>query len=231
LLGYSPARGPARLLLAALAALADENGSVDGLTTGELCRAAGLANSTYRRARAALLASREVSVDGDSGGRGRTCRWTVARPAEVAAEPVIRPRRRVAPQPGARPLLAAATKGARTRAENVPSLSGVSDANSPSLSDSLSEVSDDKGPNLSGVSAMGPSVSGVSAANPAKTPHKPRHPSEANDLPDSWTDDCAGANVIGSCSCAARSAALRLLRPPSWAAVIDTMSPRAVVLD
>ena len=60
-LGYSPARGPARLLLAALAALADEDGSVEGLTTDELCRVAGLANSTYRRARAALLASGEVS--------------------------------------------------------------------------------------------------------------------------------------------------------------------------
>ena len=32
-LGYSPARGPARLLLTTLTALADENGSVEGLTT------------------------------------------------------------------------------------------------------------------------------------------------------------------------------------------------------
>jgi hypothetical protein len=70
-LGYSPTRGPARLLLAALAALANENGNVEGLTTDALCRAAGLANSTCRRARTALLAAGEVSVERDSGGRGR----------------------------------------------------------------------------------------------------------------------------------------------------------------
>lgn len=38
-LGYSRTRGPARLLLAALAALADENGN-EGPTADELCRAA-----------------------------------------------------------------------------------------------------------------------------------------------------------------------------------------------
>jgi len=88
-LGCSAARGPARLLLAALAALADENGSVAGLTADELCRTAGLANSTYRRARAALLASGEVSVDDHRGGRGRTCRWTVQHPAQIAVEPSL----------------------------------------------------------------------------------------------------------------------------------------------
>jgi hypothetical protein len=125
-LGYSPTRGPARLLLAALAALADENGNVEGLTTDALCRAAGLATSTYRRARTALLASEEASVDGDSGGRGRTCRWTVRPPAELGAQPVVGRKRRAAPQPGARPLLAAATSGAGAGAQNGPSLSGVS---------------------------------------------------------------------------------------------------------
>ena len=79
------------------AALADENGSVEGLTTDDLCRVAGLANSTYRRARNALVASGEVSVDGDRGGRGRMCHWTVRHPAEIAAEPVIGAKRRVAP--------------------------------------------------------------------------------------------------------------------------------------
>ena len=68
-LGCSPARGPARLLLAALAALSDENGGVEGLATEELCRAAGLANSTYRRARTALLAAGEVELVDDGGGR------------------------------------------------------------------------------------------------------------------------------------------------------------------
>jgi hypothetical protein len=43
-LTHSPARGPARLLLATLAAIADESGVVDEVSTDELCRAAGLAN-------------------------------------------------------------------------------------------------------------------------------------------------------------------------------------------
>ena len=169
-LGYSRARGPARLLLAALAALADENGSVEGLTTDALCRVAGLANSTYRRARAALLASGEVTVDGDAGGRGRTCHWMVRRPAQPAADPVVRRSRRVAPQPGARPLLAAATSraGAGAGTESGPILSGVCAEKGPVLSG----VSDPKGPILSGVSGMSPSLSGVSDSNPAKTPPK-----------------------------------------------------------
>ena len=144
-LGYSRTRGPARLLLTALAALSDEDGVVEGLTTEELCRAAGLANSTYRRARAALLASGEVTVDGHSGGRGRTCRWTVRRPAERGAEPVVGPKRRVAPRPGVRPLVAAAKPAASCGVENGPILSGVPGRN-------------------------GPIVGGVSEANPAKTP-------------------------------------------------------------
>jgi DnaA N-terminal domain len=176
-LGYSPTRGPARLLLAALAALADQNGGVEGFTTDELCRTAGLANSTYRRARAALLASREVTVDDHRGGRGRTCRWTVRRPVELAAEPIVAPKRRVAPQLRARPLMAAATSGGGANAGDGPIPSGVStgkgpigsgvlDAKSPSLS-GVSPVND---PSLSGVYEKGPSLSGVSAANHAKTP-------------------------------------------------------------
>jgi hypothetical protein len=166
-LGYSPTRGPARLLLAALAALADENGNVEGLTTDELCRVAGLANSTYRRARAALLASGEVSVDGDRGGRGRMCRWTVRRRADLSAEPIIEPKRRVAPQRGARPLVAAVTSGTGAGAANSRDLSGVSTGKGPILSG----VSTGKGPILSGVSAgKAPSLSGVSETDTAKTP-------------------------------------------------------------
>ena len=185
-LGYSPTRGPARLLLAALAALADESGNVEGLSTDELCRAAGLANSTYRRARTTLLASGEVSVDGDRGGRGRTCRWTVRPPAELGAEPVVGRKRRAAPQPVARPLLTAATAGA----QNSPSLSGVSAGKGPIASG----VSDPKGPRLSGVYGMGPSLSGVSGSNPAETPpqtpppnaragREPRNPRTRQDPP------------------------------------------------
>jgi len=178
-LGYSPARGPARLLLAALAALADENGNVEGLTTDELCRAAGLANSTYRRARTALLASGDVSVDGDTGGRGRTCHWIVRRAAQAARAPLVRRSRRVTPQSGARPLLAAATSGAGAGAENGPVLSGVSAG---------------KGPVVSGVSGMSPILSGVSDSNPAETPpqtpppnaragREPRNPRTRQDPP------------------------------------------------
>ena len=123
-LGYSPTRGPAQLLLAALAALADENGNVEGLTTDELCYAAGLANSTYRRASAARLrrgARRRrprrprtnLPLDGTAPGRARrgAGRWTQRRPA---------------PQPRIRPLVAAAASRAETRVENGPIPSGVS---------------------------------------------------------------------------------------------------------
>ena len=48
-LAYSPARGPARLLQATMAAVADERGEVRDLTTAELCAAAGIADRTYRR--------------------------------------------------------------------------------------------------------------------------------------------------------------------------------------
>lgn len=190
-LGYSPARGPARLLLAALAALADQNGNVDGLTTDELCRAAGMANSTYRRARRALLASGEVTVDGDGGGRGWTCHWTVRRPAHVAPEPAIGPKRLVAPRPGVRPLVAAATSGAGSHAENGPILSGVSAEKGPIAGG----VSPRKGPIPSGVwHGKGPSLSGVSDSNPAKTPpqtpppnvragREPRKPRTTEDPP------------------------------------------------
>jgi hypothetical protein len=50
-------RGPARLLLAAMAALADPDGVVRGVPTEELCATAGVADRTYRRARRELLES------------------------------------------------------------------------------------------------------------------------------------------------------------------------------
>ncbi|HLI60289.1 MAG TPA: hypothetical protein VKV21_11565, partial [Solirubrobacteraceae bacterium] len=48
-LGYSSLRGSARLLLGALAALADSDGAVTGVSTEQLCRAAGISDRTYRR--------------------------------------------------------------------------------------------------------------------------------------------------------------------------------------
>jgi len=53
-----------------MAALADDQGVVEGVTTEQLCAAAGAADRTYRRARATLLASGEVVLRSGSGGRG-----------------------------------------------------------------------------------------------------------------------------------------------------------------
>jgi hypothetical protein len=61
---YSRASGPERLLLASIAALSDEAGQLDGVTAGELRAAAGLARSTYRWARSALMTSSGGSRDG-----------------------------------------------------------------------------------------------------------------------------------------------------------------------
>ena len=178
-LGHSRARGPARLLLAALAALSDDAGAVDDLPTEDLCRAAGLANSTYRRARTTLLASGEVELVDDGGGRGRTNRWHVLDPAEHGAEPADASTRRRAPAPNARPLLSpvraeqrrapniGVSEGAQRDTEKGPILSGFSGRKGPVLTG----VSGGKGPVLTGVSSRkGPNLNGVSDENPAKTP-------------------------------------------------------------
>jgi hypothetical protein len=179
-LSRSPVRGPARLLHATLAALADESGSVSELSTDDLCRTAGLANSTYRRARTALLASGEVALVNDGGGRGRMNRWRVFVAAGELSTTAVRPRRRRAPIPGQPPLISptrsestsavasqSRVTAAPARADRGPGLSGVTDRKGPELSG----VSRRKGPILNGVSpSKGPDVSGVSSVNPAKTP-------------------------------------------------------------
>ena len=108
-LSYSRSRGTARLLLAAMAALADEQRVLEGVTTERLCAAAGVTDRTYRRARAGLLASGELVLRGGAGGRGNTNCWEIADPRSRAAE--VRPPslRRVAPPSGQRPLLASVT--------------------------------------------------------------------------------------------------------------------------
>jgi len=190
-LGHSRARGPARLLLATLAALADDTRSVENLPTEDLCRAAGLANSTYRRARTALLGSGEVELVDDGGGRGRTNRWHVLDPAHGVEPTVASPRRRV-PAPNARPLLspvgAASHSGVFEAAPPAvgkgPILTGVSSGKGPILTGVssgkgpiLTGVSSGKGPILTGVSGRkGPNLSGVSDENPAKTPPETRPP-------------------------------------------------------
>ena len=104
-LGYSPTRGPARLLLAVMAALADERGVVEGVTTERLCAAAGVADRAYRRARTALLASGEVVLRSGSAGRGNTNCWEIRDPlTHRGAQPARG--RRVLPPAGVRPLMA-----------------------------------------------------------------------------------------------------------------------------
>jgi hypothetical protein len=106
-LGYSRARGPARLLIAAMAALADERGFIDGLTTQRLCGAAGIADRTYRRVRGPLLASGELVLRSATRGRGNTNSWEIPDPrSHVTAIIESMPRRRVAPPTGVRPLVA-----------------------------------------------------------------------------------------------------------------------------
>jgi hypothetical protein len=114
-LSYTRARGPARALLATLAALADDEREVLGLRTDEICSAAGLSDRTYRRARAALLASGELVAKSCVGGRGNTNEWRLADPRDLGTP--LPARQRVAPARNARPLLAAATQAARD-AEN-----------------------------------------------------------------------------------------------------------------
>jgi hypothetical protein len=106
-LAYSRARGPARLLLATMAALANDERVVEDLTTEQLCSAAGLADRSYRRARQALLASGELVLLSGVGGRGNANRWEIPDPRLLAGEPG-RPSasRRVPPPAGARPLVA-----------------------------------------------------------------------------------------------------------------------------
>ncbi len=184
-LGYSRARGPARLLLAAMAAIADADGLIDGVCTEELRAAAGLADSSYRRARAALLASGEVVLAKDGGGRGNTNRWQVLQPRELGLQPTRAAVRRTAPAPRARPLVAplssADTAGAAsdaTLAADSPPVDETADQPQREHAAAvkgpvLNGVSGGRrnGPVLSGVSVgKGPVLNGVSGANPAKTP-------------------------------------------------------------
>ncbi|MGI8559622.1 MAG: DnaA N-terminal domain-containing protein [Solirubrobacteraceae bacterium] len=167
-LGHSRARGSARLLLAALAALADDTGAVDGLSTVDVRRAAGLADSTYRRARAALLASGEVELVDDGGGRGRTNRWRVIEPAQYGAQPAVVSRRRRAPPPDTRPLLSPVSSEPRQASDSEVAEGALCDSAKGPF---LTGVSSGKGPLLTGVfGRKGPNLSGVSDGNPARTP-------------------------------------------------------------
>jgi hypothetical protein len=175
-LAYCPTRGSSRLLLAALAALADDELAVTGMKTEEVRAAAGMADSTYRRARVALLASGELALDMPGGGRARTNRWVLRDPRAADARPAAAPRTRVAPPGSARPLVApvrepAADTGAPAGAVGEPAnglgMTGVLLAN-PAQDRT---VSSGNGLGLSGVSATNPAQSRtVPPQTPPQTP-------------------------------------------------------------
>jgi hypothetical protein len=189
MLGYSRARGSARVLLATLAAIADERLEVSGLATEVIRDAAGMADSTYRRARAALLASGEVLLGAAGGGRARTNRWLVCDPRSINPEPAVVQRDRVAPGRLARPLMAAAKEppGRAARDDEAPQARGREGGTGPELSGvsglnpgQIRMVCVGKSPGLSGVSGLnpaqnrtvcvgkGPGLTGVSGLNPAQ---------------------------------------------------------------
>ena len=138
-------RGPARLLLAAMAALADAHRVVSGLSTEELCAAAGVEDRTYRRARGELLESGDLELVEGGGGRGNTNVWQL-RPLPDGAAAATRARR-FAASAGARPLLA--TVAAHTE-ENRRGVIGVS----AEKSRQDRTVSEQNGRVWSGVSAL-----------------------------------------------------------------------------
>ena len=111
-LAYSRARGPERLLLATMAAVADEGGEVRDLSTEQLCAAAGIADRTYRRARTRCWRRASSSSSAASAAAGTRTSGSCA----IRASPATRSQpvpRRVAPPAGARPLVASALAAPR----------------------------------------------------------------------------------------------------------------------
>jgi hypothetical protein len=99
-LGYSVATGVARLLLAAMAVLANEDGAVRDFTTEQICAAAGIAAKSYQRAKRQLLASGALVLVNGVGGRGNMNEWSVPDPRmRAGGMPPHAPRRVVPPRP------------------------------------------------------------------------------------------------------------------------------------
>lgn len=208
-LNCSAARGPERLLLAAMSAVSDDLGEVRGLSTEQLCTAAGIADRTYRRARCALLVSGRLELVSAAGGRGNTNVWRVRDPRQIDDTPHAGVHRRVAPPGGARPLVAsvgslgAATPVAREKggedrtvsSGECPVLTGVSDGKGGQDQ----TVSLRKCPGLTGVSGLkggqgqtlfAPAPLETPAQTPAETPAanaragtEPQNPGTRNDPP------------------------------------------------
>jgi hypothetical protein len=175
------------VLLATLAAIADERLEVSGLATEVIRDAAGMADSTYRRARTALLASGEVLLGAAGGGRARTNRWLVCDPRSINAEPAVVQRGRVPPGTLARPLMAAAKepRAGAARGEEAAQIRGREGGNGLELSGvsglnpgqnrtvcaglELSGVSDlNPGQNRTVWAGKGLELSGVSGLNPGQ---------------------------------------------------------------
>jgi hypothetical protein len=174
-LGYSRARGAARVLLATLAAVANDDREVLGLTTEEVRAAAGLSDRTYRRARATLLASGELVAESCVGGRGNTNRWRLGDPRCLGMP--VPARQRVAPARNARPLLGTVAP-AEQRVEN-PGQNRTVSALNPGQDRTLSGVNPGQNRTLSGVNPgqnrtllpLNPGQSRtVSLETPAETP-------------------------------------------------------------
>ena len=153
-LGYSHAAGPARLLLATMAAIAGEDGMVQDVSTEQLCAAAGMTDRTYRRARQALLASGELvletsgvggaAIETSGASQTRACATAprrCARAAGAAAVGLEATRRNGSADANARALGGPdATKGGQDRtvsAEKCPVRTGVSDVKGGTGSDSF----------------------------------------------------------------------------------------------
>jgi hypothetical protein len=120
-LGYSTATGVARLLLAAMAVLADEDCAVRDFTTEQIYAAAGIAAKSYQRAKTELLASGELVLVNGVGGRGNMNVWTVPDPRVRAGGIAPRAPQRVVPPAGARPLLGIAGSPAGSRVDDAGS--------------------------------------------------------------------------------------------------------------
>ncbi|MGI8559080.1 MAG: hypothetical protein ACR2ND_12385 [Solirubrobacteraceae bacterium] len=169
-LSHTRTRGPARLLLAAMAAFADPEGVARGLSSEALSAAAGVADRTYRRARHELLESGELTLLRGVGGRGNTNVWEVRAPTATMATGRPEPsHRRVTPPAGARPMLATVASPAAGVAAADPGWSAELGGDDPAAPPSqnrpvLTEVSDIKGGQGRTVSEQNcPARSGVSA--------------------------------------------------------------------
>lgn len=155
-LGHSRAQGSARLLVAAMAALADERRVVEDFTTAELCSAAGITQRTYGRVRGPLLALGELVLRTATCGRGNTNCWEISDPRAGAAGAAPMRGRRVSPPAGARPLVASVPPPRAGGGRVAGQFSGEGDRESRVVDGGKGRqdrtLFAEKGPDLSGVS-------------------------------------------------------------------------------